>query len=162
MGRMYNKVWRGEGWPEEWKTGLVVPFINKGDGKKVKENRGIKVMSTDYKICMKILRKRLEGQIEENESIPQNQAGFRKGIFTMHSIYVLKHGSETRYGRGETRPCKCGESRRQLKITQKSMRVKPALGGEKHVHVNVGESRSQLKIPQKTVDLAVQKSHSSL
>ena len=55
-----------------------------------------------------------------------------------------------------------GESRSQLKITQKTMRVKPALGGEKHVHVNVGESRSQLKIPQKTVDLAVQKSHSSL
>ena len=55
-----------------------------------------------------------------------------------------------------------GELRSQLKITQKTMRVKPALRGKKHVHVNVGESRSQLKIPQKTVDLAVQKSHSSL
>ena len=55
-----------------------------------------------------------------------------------------------------------GDSRSQLKTTQKTMRVKPALGGEKHVHVNVGESRSKLKIPHKTVDLAVQKSHSSL
>ena len=42
------------------------------------------------------------------------------------------HGTEARFGMGETRPCKCGES------------------------------RSQSKIPQKTVDLAVQKSHSCL
>ena len=38
------------------------------------------------------------------------------------------------------------------------MAVKPALEGEKRVHVNVGEPRSQLKFPQKIVDLAVQKS----
>ena len=27
--KICNKVWRGEGWPEGWRTGLVVPLIKK-------------------------------------------------------------------------------------------------------------------------------------
>lgn len=27
-----NRVWKGKGWPEEWKKGVIVPIIKKGEG----------------------------------------------------------------------------------------------------------------------------------
>ena len=32
-----NKVWRGEGWPKLWRTGLVIPLLKKGGGRKVED-----------------------------------------------------------------------------------------------------------------------------
>ena len=29
---MCNKVWRREGWPEQWKEGIIVPIVKKGKG----------------------------------------------------------------------------------------------------------------------------------
>lgn len=36
-GGLFKKVWRGDGWPKEERTGLVIPLIKKGEGKKVEE-----------------------------------------------------------------------------------------------------------------------------
>ena len=36
-----KRVWRGEGWVEEWREGVVVPMLEKGSGKKVEDYRGI-------------------------------------------------------------------------------------------------------------------------
>ncbi|XP_033222827.1 uncharacterized protein LOC117176683 [Belonocnema kinseyi] len=44
MWKICNKFWKGQGWPEEWMTGLMVPLVKKGEGKKVKECRGITLM----------------------------------------------------------------------------------------------------------------------
>lgn len=43
--KILNKVWKGEGWLKEWKTGLIVPLIKKGEGRKIEEYRGITLMS---------------------------------------------------------------------------------------------------------------------
>lgn len=43
-----NKVWRGEGWPEKWKKGIIVPIIKKGEGEAVENYRGITLMSFLY------------------------------------------------------------------------------------------------------------------
>lgn len=32
LWKLCNKVWRGEGWPEGWKEGVVVPVVKKGEG----------------------------------------------------------------------------------------------------------------------------------
>lgn len=32
-----NRVWRGEGWPEEWKEGIIIPIQKKGKGEEVEE-----------------------------------------------------------------------------------------------------------------------------
>ena len=68
--KICNKVWRGEGWPEGWRTGLVVPLIKKGERVKVEE-----LMPVEYKIYAEVLRRRLDEQLEEKESIPHNQTG---------------------------------------------------------------------------------------
>ena len=41
--KICNKVWRGEGWPKGWRTGLEVSLIKKGEGVKVEEYRVVQM-----------------------------------------------------------------------------------------------------------------------
>ena len=92
--KICNKVWRGEGWPEGWRTGLVVPLIKKGERVKVEE-----LMPVEYKIYAEVLRRRLEEQLEEKGCIPHNQTGFRKGLGTIDNIYTLNYLVNRNLGR---------------------------------------------------------------
>jgi len=89
--RFCNRVWRGEGWPEEWKEGVVVPILKKGKGDKVKDYRGVTIMPTIYKIYAAVLAERLREDIEGKGMIPPNQTGFRRGMGTMDNVYVLNY-----------------------------------------------------------------------
>ena len=88
---MINKVWRGEGWPEEWKEGVVVPIVKKGDGVGVEEYRGVTVMPTLYKVYASVLAERLVVEMEEGGMVQENQTGFRRGMGTMDNVYVLNY-----------------------------------------------------------------------
>lgn len=89
--RINNDVWKGRGWPERWKEGLVVPIVKKGEGEKVEDYRGITIMSSNYKIYAITLAERLRREVEEKGIVPQNQTGFRKGMGTIDNIYVLDY-----------------------------------------------------------------------
>lgn len=89
--KVCNKIWKGEGWPEDWKEGVVVPIIKKGQGNAVRDYRGITIMPTLYKVYVTVLAERLREEIEEGGMIPQNQTGFRKGRGTIDNIYVLNY-----------------------------------------------------------------------
>ncbi|XP_024891322.1 trichohyalin-like, partial [Temnothorax curvispinosus] len=54
-----KRVWRGEGWPEQWKEGEIIPLIKKGEEREVKDYRGITIMSSMYKIYTAILAERI-------------------------------------------------------------------------------------------------------
>lgn len=86
-----NKVWRGEGWPEEWKEGVMVPIVKKREGARVEEYGGVTLMSTLYKIYAAMLAERLREDVERKKIVPQNQTGFRKGMGTIDNIYVLNY-----------------------------------------------------------------------
>lgn len=45
-------------------------------------------MCTAYKIYAKILRNKIEEEIEEKEIIPENQAGFRRGRSAVDNINI--------------------------------------------------------------------------
>lgn len=89
--RFCNRVWKGEGWPEKWKDGVVVPILKKGEGDVVGDYRGVTLMPTAYKIYAAVLAERIKEEIEREEKIPHNQTGFRKGMGTMDSVYVLNY-----------------------------------------------------------------------
>ncbi|CAK9799089.1 Transposon TX1 uncharacterized 149 kDa protein [Anthophora plagiata] len=86
-----NRVWRGEGWPEDWSEGVVVPVVKKGEGRKVEEYRGVTLTQTAYRVYAAVLAERLIKEIEEKEIMPPNQTGFRKGMGTIDNIYVLNY-----------------------------------------------------------------------
>lgn len=89
--KLCNRVWRGEGWPEIWKEGIIIPIRKKGKGERVEEYRGVTLLSTLYKIYTGLLTEKLETEIEEKNIIPQNQTGFRKGMGVRDNIYVLNY-----------------------------------------------------------------------
>jgi len=94
-------VWKEEDWPEEWKEGVIIPIVKKGEGRKVEEYRGVTLMTTLYKIYLMVLAGRLKTECEEKEVIPQNQTGFRKGIGTLDNIYVLNYMINKQLGVGK-------------------------------------------------------------
>ncbi|XP_018375576.1 PREDICTED: uncharacterized protein LOC108769213 [Trachymyrmex cornetzi] len=89
--KMCNEVWKGEGWPELWKEGMVVPVKKKGQGNDVRDYRGISIMPTLYKVYTAVLAERLREEIEGKGMIPPNQTGFRKGLGTLDNIYVINY-----------------------------------------------------------------------
>jgi len=86
-----RRVWRGEGWPDQWKEGGIVPIIKKGDGERVENYRGVTLMPSIYKIYTTILAERLKEEVEGKGIIPSNQTGFRKGMGTIDQIYTLNY-----------------------------------------------------------------------
>jgi len=86
-----NRIWKGEGWPEAWNEGIIIPIIKKGEGERVEDYRGITILSAIYKIYVMTLAERLAEELEVKKIIPQNQAGFRKGMGTIDNIYVLNY-----------------------------------------------------------------------
>ena len=86
---IFNKVWKGEGFTERWKEGVISQIFQKGDREKVNNYRGITILNTAYKIYAMVLEKRLKKELEKNHIIPETQEGFRSGRSTTDNIFIL-------------------------------------------------------------------------
>jgi len=79
--KVCNKIWKGEGWPEEWKEGVLIPIVKKGQGMIVEEYRGVTVMPALYKICASALAERRGG---------------REGVITTESNRIQERDGDNR------------------------------------------------------------------
>ena len=70
------RVWKGEGFPSSWRTGVICPIWKKGSKEEPKNYRGITLLSTSYKLYAMTLNEKLTAEIEP--FLPDSQAGFRK------------------------------------------------------------------------------------
>lgn len=50
----YEKIWRREGW-NEWREGVIVPIVKKGEGNRVEEYREVTLTQTAYKMYVAVL-----------------------------------------------------------------------------------------------------------
>lgn len=90
LGEIIKRLWEGEGFPDKWRVGVVVPIWKRGD-KKLRENyRGVTLTSTGYKVYANILNKKLVKELDEKEGWSRTQAGFRKGRGTIENVKILK------------------------------------------------------------------------
>jgi hypothetical protein len=55
-----NGVWRGEGFPVDWREGVICPIYKKGEKSKVEDCRGITLPNTWYKWYASIVSERDE------------------------------------------------------------------------------------------------------
>jgi len=58
---------------------------------KITNYKGISLQCTAYKICVEVIRYRLEKEVEIKGMIPKNQAGFRRGRSTTDNIFILMY-----------------------------------------------------------------------
>jgi hypothetical protein len=91
MVELMNGVWRGEGFPVDWREGVICPIFKKGEKNRAENYRGITLLNTGYKLYASVLSERMMREIEEKGVLPDSQAGFRKGRGTVDNMYILDH-----------------------------------------------------------------------
>ncbi|KAL6416395.1 hypothetical protein ACFW04_013523 [Cataglyphis niger] len=75
--KICNRLWKGEGWIDEWNEGMIVSILKKGEGERVKEYKGVSLTSTLYKVYASVLAGRLSEEVEEKGLVPQNQTDLK-------------------------------------------------------------------------------------
>jgi hypothetical protein len=98
LSRVYRilvAVWQSETMPEEWRTGLLIPLLKKGDPTQCSNYRGIMLLNTTHKILTSIIRKILTEHTETK--LGEYQNGFRKGKSTIDAIHVISQIIEKSY-----------------------------------------------------------------
>ena len=86
---LFAKVWNGEGIPNDWSKGVIIPIPKKGTLSDRNNWRGSTLLSLPSKIFCKVIVKRLS--LAVNEVLRQEQAGFRKGRGCTEHIFSLRN-----------------------------------------------------------------------
>ncbi|XP_068900490.1 golgin subfamily A member 6-like protein 25 [Tenebrio molitor] len=73
MVELMNGVWRGEGFPEDWREGVICPIFKKGEKNRAENYRGITLLNTGYKLYASVLSERMKREIEEKGVLPDSQ-----------------------------------------------------------------------------------------
>lgn len=81
----------GEGWLKNWKEGEIMLIIKKGEGKRVEDYRKVSIMSSVHKVYAMVLTERLSEEMELKGVLSRSQSGFKKGMETTDSVYVLNY-----------------------------------------------------------------------
>ena len=87
---IFNKVLKEEKVPSAWKKGVVTALYKGGRKQELGNYRGITVNSSMYKLFTRILRRRLEEEVEERGILGEIQFGFRKGRSTCDAAFILR------------------------------------------------------------------------
>ena len=75
---IYQKGMRIEVVPKEWREGLIVNLLKKGDKEEPGNYRGITLLSVVGKVFCKILNNRLVEHLDRERALHEGQAGYRK------------------------------------------------------------------------------------
>jgi hypothetical protein len=99
LHKMFNTAYRTGQVPPLWNKSEICPiFKNKGDAQDCKNYRGISLMSHVGKVYERILEHRLRSKVEE--TLSEEQSGFRPGRGTVDQISALKIFLEKSWGFG--------------------------------------------------------------
>jgi hypothetical protein len=91
------KIWRDEKMPGDWKVGLIVPLLKKGDKMKCENYREITLLNVAYKVLSNIILEQLKEYSEE--ILGEYQCGFRPQRGTMDQIFIVRQILEKFYMR---------------------------------------------------------------
>ena len=98
MKKLCQRVFDGEGMPEEWKTSVVVPiFTGRRDVMDCGAYKGVKLLEHATKIVERVL----ENRIRELVMIDEIQFGFMPGKGTTRALFILRRMQKEFRGRGK-------------------------------------------------------------
>jgi retron-type reverse transcriptase len=90
LATLFNLILKNGSFPSLWRLSSLTVIHKKGDKSIPKNYRGIAVSSNLCKLFCLVLYNRLNVFTDNNNVIPPNQIGFRKGARTSDHILVLK------------------------------------------------------------------------
>ena len=87
---LFNRVFESGVYPESWTKAVIFPLHKKGNIRNTDNYRGISLLNIISKLYSVVINNRLSAFCETNDSIPEAQAGFRKGYSTIDNIFSLQ------------------------------------------------------------------------
>ncbi len=91
LTKVFQKILKDEGCPEDWKKSITVPiYKGKGDALECGKYRGIRLLEHPMKIYERILEARLRPLV----SIDERQFGFIPGKSTNDAIFIMRQMQE--------------------------------------------------------------------
>ncbi|GBP39241.1 Retrovirus-related Pol polyprotein from type-1 retrotransposable element R2 [Eumeta japonica] len=84
---IFNDIIDSEAIPQQWTKSNIILLYKKGDQYDIGNYRPISLMSNIYKIFAKIILKRMEGKLDEQQPI---QAGFRRDYSVLDHIHSVR------------------------------------------------------------------------
>ena len=88
LRQILQEIWATGNIPQVWKSGTIVKIPKKGDLSNCGNWRGITLLSLTSKIFTRIILQRLSTAVDE--TLRQEQAGFRKGRSCIDHIFTLR------------------------------------------------------------------------
>lgn len=82
--------------PNEWKKSIITPIFKKGNKNECKNYRGISVTSSIGRLYGRIIKNRIEGEMDNIEE----QSGFRAGRSCIDNVFCIQQLLEKRKERG--------------------------------------------------------------
>ncbi|XP_052743893.1 uncharacterized protein LOC128199241 [Bicyclus anynana] len=95
LKEIFNDITNSESIPQQWTESNIILLYKKGDQYDIGNYRPISLMSNVYKIFAKIILKRIERKLDEQQ--PVEQAGFRKEYSVLDHIHAVRQIIE-KYG----------------------------------------------------------------
>ena len=84
LARLCNIIWV----PSDWRNGVIIPLLKKGDLADCNNWRGITLLSVPGKVFCSILLERIQAAVDSQ--LRQEQAGFRRGRSCNDQIFTLR------------------------------------------------------------------------
>ena len=81
-------IWKTQQWPQDWKSSVFIPILNKGKAKEYLKYFTIAPISDASKVTLKIFHATLQQYM--NQKLPDVQAGFKKGRETRDQIANIR------------------------------------------------------------------------
>ena len=85
---IFQKIWKTQQWPQDWKRSVFIPIPKKGNAKECSNYFTIALISHASKVMVKILQARLQQYV--NRELPDGQVGFKKGRGTRDQIANIR------------------------------------------------------------------------
>ena len=85
---LFNMCLQKRETPKEWNNALIILLHKKGDVKDISNYRPISLLSHMSKLFTKVIKNRIERQLDENQA--REQAGFRCGYSTTDHLQVMQ------------------------------------------------------------------------
>ena len=85
---IYQKIWRTQQWPQDWKRSVFIPIPKKGNAEECSNSPTVVLISHASKVMLKILQARLQQYM--NQELPDVLAVFRKGRETGDQIANIR------------------------------------------------------------------------
>ena len=97
LEQLFSVIWREETVPKQWREGLIVNLLKKGDREDPGNYRGITLLSVVGKVFCKILNNRLVKCLDKGGALHEGQAGFRVNRSCMDNVYTLNEIVQGRF-----------------------------------------------------------------